>query len=320
MDSEIDAKTFWKAIGCRAIGVAIVTAKGTDGPAGFLALSATHLSASPPMMMVSIGLTTSALGAVRQSNHFAINYVPKGADALVKEFAGQGSLKGADRFLAGAWGTLKTGAPTLNDAVGVIDCRLDELIERHGTVIALGRVVAYSASTQGAADQLPRRLSMKLAASLIKIPGIGCNQIRPAGHSWMLREEHPMTYLDLAPAITALRARPEEFEFTNDTLHHPRSRHRFRFNSEGDVQIDALCDCSLLRARPEQAKAFHTAYREWHASYWRPLEINREFASHFGPSPLWRRAAVWLLNRLLSGPKETKPVPLPAGAPMQPAE
>ena len=39
MDSEIDAKTFWKAIGCRAIGVAIVTAKGADGPAGFLALS-----------------------------------------------------------------------------------------------------------------------------------------------------------------------------------------------------------------------------------------------------------------------------------------
>ena len=27
MDSEIDAKTFWKAIGCRAIGVAIVTAQ-----------------------------------------------------------------------------------------------------------------------------------------------------------------------------------------------------------------------------------------------------------------------------------------------------
>ena len=46
-----------------------------------------------------------------------------------------------------------------------------------------------------------------------------------------------MTYLDLAPAITALRARPEEFEFTNDTLHHPRSRHRFRFDSQGDVVV-----------------------------------------------------------------------------------
>ncbi len=148
MDTEIDAKTFWKAIGCRAIGVAIVTAQGTEGPAGFLALSATHLSASPPMMMVSIGLTTSALGAVKQGNHFAINYVPKGSDSLVKEFGGGGTLKGADRFLPGAWTTLKSGAPALVDSVGVIDCELDELIERHGAVIALGKVVAYTASTR----------------------------------------------------------------------------------------------------------------------------------------------------------------------------
>lgn len=146
MDGEIDAKTFWKAIGCRAIGVAVVTAEGSDGPAGFLALSATHLTASPPMMMVSIGLTTSALAAVRQANHFAVNYVPKGRDDLAKVFGGGGVLKGADRFEAGHWTTLTTGAPALVDAVGVIDCRLEEMIERHGTVIALGRVVGYSAS------------------------------------------------------------------------------------------------------------------------------------------------------------------------------
>jgi flavin reductase (DIM6/NTAB) family NADH-FMN oxidoreductase RutF len=145
MDSEIDAKTFWKALGCRAIGVAIVTARGTHGPAGFLALSATHLSASPPMMMVSIGHTTSALDAVRQGNHFAINYLAKGSDNLVKEFGGGGALKGADRFRSGLWAELKTGAPALVDAVGVIDCRLEEMIERHSAVIALGRAVAYTA-------------------------------------------------------------------------------------------------------------------------------------------------------------------------------
>lgn len=146
MDGEIDAKTFWKGIGCRAIGVAVVTARGADGPAGFLALSATHLTASPPMMLVSIGLTTSALAAVRDGNHFAINYLPKGREDLAKEFGGGGQHKGADRFKAGEWAELKTGAPTLVDAVGVIDCRLEEMIERHGTVIALGRVVAFSAS------------------------------------------------------------------------------------------------------------------------------------------------------------------------------
>jgi hypothetical protein len=81
-----------------------------------------------------------------------------------------------------------------------------------------------------------------------------------------------MAYLELSPAIAALRARPEEFEFSNDTLHHLGSRHRFRFLSEDSV------------ASKEQTKVFHAAYREWHASYWRPLEINREFASHFEPA------------------------------------
>src|SRR5712672_2744823 len=114
-----------------------------------------------------------------------------------------------------------------------------------------------------------------------------------------------MTYLELAPLITAIRSRPEEFEFSNDTLHHVRSRHRFRFLSDDDMEIDAACDCSLLRASKEQTRVFRAAYREWHASYWRPLEINREFASHFEPA-LWRRVAIWLLRRLLTMPRAAK--------------
>jgi hypothetical protein len=46
-------------------------------------------------------------------------------------------------------------------------------------------------------------------------------------------------------------------------------------------------------------------WRWLNASYWRPLEINREFASHFEPS-LWRRLAIWLLRHLLSGPQAAK--------------
>jgi hypothetical protein len=110
-----------------------------------------------------------------------------------------------------------------------------------------------------------------------------------------------MTYLDLAPAITAIRSRPEEFEFSFDMLHHRPSRHHFRFITEDEVRIDAACDCSLLRATPEQTRTFHAAFREWRASYWRGVEINREFASHF-ETPLWRRCAIWLLQRLIAWP------------------
>jgi len=60
----IDAKTFWRVLGERAVGATIVTAQGADGPAGFLGLSATHICADPPSMLVSIDNKTTALGAV----------------------------------------------------------------------------------------------------------------------------------------------------------------------------------------------------------------------------------------------------------------
>ncbi len=71
----IDVRTFWQAVGLRAVGTAIVTAEADDGPRGFLALSATHLCADPPMMMVSVDKKTSALQTMIDGGHFAINYL-----------------------------------------------------------------------------------------------------------------------------------------------------------------------------------------------------------------------------------------------------
>jgi hypothetical protein len=117
-----------------------------------------------------------------------------------------------------------------------------------------------------------------------------------------------MAYLDLGPAITAIRARPEEFEFSGNTLHHARSRHSFYFPSDGDVRVHANCDCATLRASREQAEVFQAAYKEWHATYWRTVEINREFASHFDPPGLLRRLGVRLLTYLLSRPSRSHAV------------
>jgi flavin reductase (DIM6/NTAB) family NADH-FMN oxidoreductase RutF len=143
----MDAKSFWQAIGCRAIGAAVVAATDAEGPAGFLALSATHLSADPPRMMVSVDLKTSALRPIRASKHFAISYLRKDQEQLAGIFGGRGDLKGADRFQAGQWDTLTTGAPTLKDAIGVLDCEVEEIIERGATAIVIGRLVGNRASS-----------------------------------------------------------------------------------------------------------------------------------------------------------------------------
>src|SRR5262249_39920994 len=111
-------------------------------PAGLRGLPAPHFSPHPPLMLVSIDKRTSALQTILAARHFALNFLPREAAEIADMFGGKGQQKGAERFATGRWGTLRTGAPILLDAVGAIDCRLVETIERHGVVMAIGQVVA----------------------------------------------------------------------------------------------------------------------------------------------------------------------------------
>jgi flavin reductase (DIM6/NTAB) family NADH-FMN oxidoreductase RutF len=139
--NAVDAKRFWRALGQRAIGSTVVTARSDQGPAGFLGLSATHVSADPPLMLVAIDKRTSALANILAARHFAINFLPRDARAIADDFAGKSQKKGAERFEMGRWGKLTTGAPVLLGAIGAIDCVLEETIERAGSCIVIGRVV-----------------------------------------------------------------------------------------------------------------------------------------------------------------------------------
>ncbi len=144
-----DAKRFWRTLGERAIGVTVVTAAGKDGPAGFLALSAAHVSADPPTMLVSIDRRTSAIAAVLESRHFAVNILAREHEALSESFGGKGPEKHAQRFAPEEWTILRTGAPILRAALGAFDCALEQVIERQGVVIALGLVVDGFAKGEG---------------------------------------------------------------------------------------------------------------------------------------------------------------------------
>lgn len=161
--ADIDVRTFWQTLGERPIGATIVTAQGEAGPAGFLGLSASHITADPPTMLVSVGRKTSALRDILASRHFAVSFLAEGAEALVESFGGRTEEKGASRFDPAKWTALETGAPVYRDALGAMDCRLEDTLERGDVVIVIGRVVAASARGEGAPLVLfrgkPRRLS-----------------------------------------------------------------------------------------------------------------------------------------------------------------
>jgi hypothetical protein len=106
-----------------------------------------------------------------------------------------------------------------------------------------------------------------------------------------------MAYLDVAPMIGALRERPDEFDMKHGWLRHVPSRHRYKFDTGGNVLFDTACSCATLSIREEQTRELHAAFRAWHQAYWQPLEINRQFARHFRPPGFGRR----LYRRLLAG-------------------
>lgn len=102
-------------------------------------------------------------------------------------------------------------------------------------------------------------------------------------------EEFVMEFLDINPLIKSLRNRPSDFEWERDWLRHLPSDHRFKVDQDGNVWIDAQCDCAILRVRREQGKEFRNALEIWEAAYWRPLKINKEFARHFRSPTWWQR-------------------------------
>ena len=67
-------------------------------------------------------------------------------------------------------------------------------------------------------------------------------------------KENAMAYLDVSPMVVALRTTPEEFSLSRSGtwLKHNPSRHSFRFDPGGHVEVRARCNCSLLEIRRSQ--------------------------------------------------------------------
>lgn len=145
--SVIDPGRFWQTLGERAVGMTLVTAKGGEGPAGFVGLSAAHVSADPATMLVSIGKEASTLEPVLTSGAFAINFLSASQESVAAPFMPKGER--TKRFAEPEWTTLATGAPVLATALGVFDCTLTQTVDLDGTVIVIGEVAGLSAKGEG---------------------------------------------------------------------------------------------------------------------------------------------------------------------------
>ena len=125
-----------------ASGVAIVTCMSGGERRGCTATAFASLSLTPPSLIVCLERSSSTLASLTRAGAFAVNLLAAQHGPLAARFSGRDGVQGDARFEEGDWLPLVTGSPALADALVSIDCRVEEILERHTHAIIIGAVQA----------------------------------------------------------------------------------------------------------------------------------------------------------------------------------
>jgi flavin reductase (DIM6/NTAB) family NADH-FMN oxidoreductase RutF len=120
-------------------GVCIITAGEGEDITGMTVTSLTSLSAAPPRLLVSINRQASSFAPIARYRQFGVNILGSDQQALAERFS-NGSLKGRERFEGTAWTYGASGVPLLGHSLAVVECQVEEIIERHSHGIIVGRL------------------------------------------------------------------------------------------------------------------------------------------------------------------------------------
>ncbi|MCK1818705.1 flavin reductase family protein [Streptomyces sp. XM83C] len=129
-----------------AAGVAVITARGPEGPVGFTATSLTSVSAEPPMLSFGIGLGASAWPAIARADHVGVHILGEHQQELAALFA----RSGADRFGAPTvWHDGPEGVPVLDGVQAWLVARVVTRVPAGDHRIVLAEVLLGDASGPG---------------------------------------------------------------------------------------------------------------------------------------------------------------------------
>jgi flavin reductase (DIM6/NTAB) family NADH-FMN oxidoreductase RutF len=124
-------------------GVCLICTSEGERFFGLTATAVCSVSASPPMLLTCVNREGSTYSAIRRSGIFSVNLLSGDHDELALAFSRPSDV---DRFAAGEWKAMSTGAPVLNQALTSFDCRLLQCVEAGTHGILIGAVVDVATS------------------------------------------------------------------------------------------------------------------------------------------------------------------------------
>ena len=150
---ETPRDQFLEGMSRAACTVSVVTTDGAAGRAGVTvsAMASVSADAPGPCLLVCVHEKSAAAAAIAENGVFCVNVLGAGQAHVSDTFAGRIKTLDGDKFAPFDWGVMETGAPALDHALTVFDCRVKQVVEMGTHKVFFGDVVAV----RNGPDELP---------------------------------------------------------------------------------------------------------------------------------------------------------------------
>ncbi len=144
--TSAEQRLYRETIGRFATGVAVVTARSTEGPVGMTANALCSLSLEPLLLLVCIDNAARTLAPIQSSGRFAVNVLRAEQHELADAFASKERKQ--DHFADGTW-RLHQGVPVLERSLAWLVCDVRELHPGGDHTIGIGAVTDMWQDAEG---------------------------------------------------------------------------------------------------------------------------------------------------------------------------
>ncbi|MDY6523286.1 flavin reductase [Acinetobacter faecalis] len=143
----IEATDFRNAMSLLTTAVNVVTTEGASGLHGFTASAVCSVTDTPPTLLVCMNQASRSHAHFIENKTLCVNVLGTQHEQISNAFASS-KLSSEDRFKLGAWTTLETSSPVLEDALVSFDCEIEQIQEVGTHSVFMCRVVAIKQSQQ----------------------------------------------------------------------------------------------------------------------------------------------------------------------------
>jgi len=149
---SVTQQEFRDAMARLGAAVNIITTDGPAGRGGFTASAVCSVTDNPPTLLLCMNRNATAAPRLKANGVVCVNVVAAAQQEAAMVFAGVTKCPMEERFDAGTWGRLATGAPVLQGAVVSFDCRVAEIIEKgtHSVIFAEVEAIGHGSKHEAA--------------------------------------------------------------------------------------------------------------------------------------------------------------------------